>query len=314
MRVRRTLAFLVFAICVLGAAVKSRATGARTGDWTIQKSDDPGKVEFSLSEHRCGGNSIHASDWPTTSFPGVDFSKPGCQDVHFTISRDAGRIECEGFLTSGEGAGTFHFQPDPNYARELHSLGFPLDGSSEDDKQYSMAVLDVSLEFARQMKAEHLADLDADKLIAFRIHGVDSAFIEALRDAGLKISDSDKLIAFRIHGVTPQMVSFLHQSGYSPDEDMLIAMRMHGATPEWMAELKNRGYDRVELEKLIDFRIHSVSPEFIEKLQGLGYSHPEPDELVAMRIHDVTPAAARRRSATFTTLEPAGTPRHLQRI
>jgi hypothetical protein len=289
MRLRRALAFLVFAICVLTLVVKSRATDARTGDWTIHKSDDPAKVEFSLIEHHRGGTSSHASGWPTSSFPGVDFSKPGRQDVHFTVSRDAGKIECEGFLNDGEGAGIFHFQPDPDYAREMQSFGFPLDTSSGDDKQYSMAIMDVSLEFARQMKAENLSDLNADKLIAFRIHGVNSAFIEELRGAGLKISDSDKLIAFRIHGVTPQMIGFLHQAGYSPDEDTLIAMRIHGATPEWMAELKNRGYDHVDLEKLIAFRIHGVSPEFIGKLQGLGYKHPEPDELVAMRIHNVTP-------------------------
>lgn len=289
MRLRRTFAFLVFALCELAVVVKSRATDVRSGDWTIHKSDDPGKVEFSLIEHHHGGISNHESDWAASSFSGVDFSKSGRQDVHFTISRDAGKIECEGFLNNGEGAGTFHFEPDPNYAREMRSLGFSLDGSAEEDKQYSMAVQDVSLEFARQIKAEHLTDLDSDKLIAFRIHGVDSAFIEDLRAASLKISDSDKLVAFRIHGVTPQMVSFLRQAGYSPDEDTLIAMRIHGATPEWMTELKDRGYDHVDLEKLIAFRIHGVSLEFIEKLQGLGYSHPEPDELVAMRIYNVTP-------------------------
>jgi hypothetical protein len=289
MRARRTLAFLVFALCFLAAVVKSRAGGVHSGDWTIHKSDDPSKVEFSLMEHHHGGISNHESDWAMSSFPGVDFSKPGRQDVHFVVTRDAGKIECEGFLNNGEGAGVFHFQPDPNYAREMRTLGFPVDGSGEEDRQYSMAVMEVSLEFARQMKGEHLTDLDADKLIAFRIHGVDAAFIEGVRAAGLKISDSDKLVAFRIHGVTPQMISFLHQAGYSPDEDTLIAMRIHGATPEWMTELKSRGYDHVDLEKLIAFRIHGVSPEFIEKLQGLGYSHPGPDELVAMRIHNVTP-------------------------
>ena len=84
----------------------------------------------------------------------------------------------------------------------MQSMGFSVD----EDKQYSMAVQDVSLEFARQMKNERLDDLDADKLIAFRIFNVNAQFIEELRGAGLKISDSDKLVAFRIHGVTPQMV------------------------------------------------------------------------------------------------------------
>lgn len=290
MRMRRTrmsriLAYLVFASCVLLIAVKNRAADTRSGDWTISKSDSPGKVEFSLIEHHHGGTSSHQSDWPATSFQGIDFSKPGRQEVRFTITRDAGKIECEGFLNNGEGAGLFHFQPDPNYAREMQSLGFTVD----DEKQFGMALQDVSLEFAKQMKNEHLSDLDADKLISFRIFRVDSAFIEALRAEGLKITDSDKLVAFRIHGVTPEMIRNLHQAGYSPDEDTLIAMRIHGATPEWMGQLKQRGYDHLDLEKLIAFRIHGVSPEFIDKLQGLGYSHPDPDELIAMRIHGVTP-------------------------
>ena len=293
MRTRRTLAFLVFASLVMVLAVKARTThvraenrpDTRSGDWTIRQSEEGGKVEFSLIEHHQGHTSSHESDWLASSFAGVDFSKPGRQDVHFTISRDAGKMECEGFVNNGEGAGIFHFQPTPAYADEMRKLGFTVD----EEKQYSLAVQDVSLDFARQMKNERLADLDTDKLMAFRIFRVDSAFIEELRAAGLKVSDSDKLVAFRIHGVTPQMVRSLHQAGYSPDEDTLIAMRIHGATPEWMGELKKRGYDHVDLQKLIAFRIHGVSPEFIEKLQSLGYAHPELDQLVAMRIHNVTP-------------------------
>lgn len=290
MRLRITLGYLLFSFFVLFAVVKSRVAvvraESRTGNWTISKSDLPGKVEFSLIErHRGGGTSSHESDWPAVSFQGVDFAKPGRQDVRFTITRDAGKIDCEGFLNDGEGAGLFHFQPDPNYPRQMQALGFPIG----EDKQFSMAVQDVSLDFAKQMKNEHLDDLDTDKLVAFRIFRVDSAFIHDLRAEGLKASDSDKLVAFRIHGVTPEMVRSLHQAGYSPDEDTLIAMRIHGATPEWMAEMKQRGYDHVDLEKLIAFRIHGVSPEFIDKLQGLGYRHPDPDELIAMRIHGVTP-------------------------
>jgi hypothetical protein len=285
MRTRRTLAFFVFAICVVAVALKIRAAEVRHGDWTISKSDFPGKVEFSLIERHDGGMSNHNSLWPVSAFQGLDLSKPGRQDVNFSVTRDAGKIDCEGFLKDGEGAGLFHFQPDPNYPREMQSLGFPLD----EEKQFAMAVQDVTLDFAKEMKAQHLSNLDTDKLVAFRIFGVDSAFIQAMHTEGLKTTDSDKFVAFRIHGVSPEMVRTLHQSGYSPDEDTLIALRIHGATPEWMAQIKQRGYDHLDLEKLIAFRIHGVSPEFIDKVQGLGYSHPDPDELIAMRIHNVTP-------------------------
>src|SRR5215470_6125500 len=285
MRTWRTIAFIVFGLCIIFAIVAKAASGPRSGDWTIHKSDQAGKVEFALIEHHHGGNSNHESDWATSAFSGVDFSKPGRQDVHFTITRDAGKIDCEGFLKDGEGAGIFHFYLDPNYPNQMQALGFPID----EDKQFAMAIQDVSLDFARQMKNEHLTGLDADKLIAFRIFHVDKDFIEALRKEGVNISESDKLVAFRIHGVNAQMIHSLHQAGYKPDEDTLIAMRIHGATPEWMSELKQRGYDHIELEKLIAFRIHGVSPDLIQKLQGLGYSHPEPDQLITMRIHNVTP-------------------------
>src|SRR5579871_6853395 len=160
MRARRTLAYIVFASCIILLVTRNLAADrdeVRKGDWTITKSDEPGKVEFSLIEHHHGGNSSHQSDWPANSFQGVDFSKPGRQDVHFTITRDAGKIDCEGFLKDGEGAGLFHFHPDANYPREMQSLGFPID----DEKQYAMAIQDVSLEFARQMRGEHLSGLDA---------------------------------------------------------------------------------------------------------------------------------------------------------
>src|SRR5215475_517682 len=287
MRILRTLAFLLLGLCLL-AAVVLKARGAESpssGDWTIHKSDEPGKVEFALIEHHHGGNSRNQSDWPMSAFQGVDFSKSGRQDVQFTIARDAGKLDCEGYLKDGEGAGIFHFNPNPEYAKQMESLGFRVD----DEKQYSMAVQDVSVAFARETKTEHLDDLDTDKLIAFRIFNVNKEFIEAIRSAGLNVTDSDKFVAFRIHGVSPEMIRTLKQSGYSPDEDTLIAMRIHGATPEWVSELKKRGYDHVDLRELIAFRIHGVSPEFIEKLQDLGYQHPEPEQLVAMRIHNVTP-------------------------
>ncbi len=252
MNLKRTIGLiLVIAGVILGVA-KALGGETQSGDWTIRRSDDPGKVEFSLMDSRAGHHFHTSSDWPASDFSGVDFSKSGRQEVQFTIARDAGKFECEGFLKDGEGAGLFHFVADTKYAQEMKSLGF---GGIDGDKQ----------------------------------HGVSPEFVSGIRLAGMNVVDSDKLIAFRIHGVTPEMVRSLKQAGYEPDADKLIAMRIHGATPEWVADLKKQGYEHVDLDKLIAFRIHGVSPDFIGQLQKLGYSHPEPDQLIAMRIHGVTP-------------------------
>jgi hypothetical protein len=130
---------------------------------------------------------------------------------------------------NGEGAGVFHFSAEPQYVSQLSALGF---NGVDADKQFSMAVLGVSVAFAKETKAENLKGLETDKLIAFRIFNVNREFIEALRKAGVAANDADKLVAFRIHGVSPEMVNFLHQAGYQPDEDTLVAMRIHGVTPD----------------------------------------------------------------------------------
>jgi hypothetical protein len=283
---REGLICYVLVFCTLIGALIVKAAESRNGNWTIQRADKGGEVDLALIERHHGGKSNHESTIRVSELKGLDLSRPGKQDVHFTIARDAGRFDCEGFVNDGEGAGVFHFFAEPRYAQEMKSLGFD---DIDSDKQYSMAVMDVSTAFAKEMKAERLEGLDTEKLIAFRIFNVNASFVEELRKAGLAVTDSDKLVAFRIHGVTPEMVRFLHQAGYQPSEDTLVAMRIHGATPEWMEQLKKDGYEKVDLEQLIAFRIHGVSPEFIEKMQSLGYKHPEPEQLVAMRIHGVTP-------------------------
>lgn len=270
-------------VCAL--ALFAEDTKQRNGSWTISPSEESGKVHFGLFQHSKENSSNHESDWELKAFDGLDLSIKGKHDVKFAIRRDAGRFECEGYVQDSEGAGVFHFFPDGKFPENMRALGFSVDS----DKQFAMAVFDVSLDFAREMKGRNLRGLDADKLIAFRIFGISSNFIDEIHAEGLSTDDSDKLVAFKIHGVSPQFVRSVRSAGYSPSDDDLIAMRIHGATPEWMAQLKKEGYDHIELQKLIAFRIHGVSPEFIGKVESLGYKHPEPDQLIAMRIHGVTP-------------------------
>src|SRR5258708_21488528 len=127
---------LVIAGVILGAA-KAHGGEKQSGDWTIRRSDAPGKVESSLMDSRAGHQFHHSSDWPASDFSGLDFSKAGRQEVHFTIARDAGKFECEGFLQDGEGAGLFHLGADAKYTHEMKSLGLDrVDG----DNRLAMAM------------------------------------------------------------------------------------------------------------------------------------------------------------------------------
>src|SRR6266576_3799040 len=256
MNLQRSIGLVLVIAGVILAVAKALGGETESGDWTIRRSDTPGKVEVSLMDSRAGHHFHHSSDWLESDFSGLDFSKSGRQEVHFTIARDAGKFECEGFLHDGEGAGLFHFLADPKYLPEMKSLGFE---RIDEGKQWAMAIHDVSLKFARDVKAENLQELDADKLIAFKIHGVTPDFIAGIRAAGVNVSDSDKLIAFRIHGVSPEFISGIRSAGLNvTDSDKLIAFRIHGVTPDFITGLQSRGMKNLSVDQLVSLRIHGI--------------------------------------------------------
>jgi hypothetical protein len=282
--VRKIETLIALAICawMLNAAVF--AAEEFKGNWTLMPSKEAGKVQFGLFYRREGGNSQSQSDWSVNAFQGLDLATRARHDVKFAIARDAGRFDCDGFLNDGEGAGIFRFTPDRNFARAMSDLGF---GGIDDNKQFAMAVHDVTLEFARQMKAEKLSGLDTDKLIAFRIFDVNPQFIREMRAEGLPATDVDRLIAFRVHGVSPAMVRELKKAGIEVDEDQLIAFRVHGVTPEFVAKVAGMGFKDVDPDQLIAMRVHGVTPEFIAEMKSRGLKDLSIDKLVALRVHGI---------------------------
>ena len=274
-------AFSLFALSIVPTA-----TGAEQfrGNWSIAPSKQAGMVKFGITHNDDDGQSQHESDWPVSALQGIDLATPGKHDVKFTINREAGRIDAEGFVKNGEGAGIFHFEPNPNYAPAMARLGFD---DIDTHKQFAMAVHDVTLEFARTMKAENLNGTDTDKLIAFRIFNVSPQFIRELRAERLPAKDADTLIAFRVHEVTPENVRALRKTGLELDEDQLIAFHVHGVTPEYVAKVRSMGLGQPDADQLIALRVHEVTPEYIAQMKSRGLKNLTLERLIELKVHDI---------------------------
>lgn len=199
----------------------------QTGEWTIGPSQDAGKVHFSLQGSRNGNDHFsHSSDWNSSDFEGMNWSTITRHDVSFSIRRDAGVFQCDGFVKNGEGAGLFTFTPNADYSRRIEDLGY---ADFDPEKQMSFALFNVSYAFAKEMKAFNIADLNAQKLISFRIFKVDAAFVNSVRSAGLGTPSAEKLVAMRIHGVTPDYIHMMQSRGlHDLTVDQLIKLRIHG--------------------------------------------------------------------------------------
>lgn len=273
---------LIVCLCVPVFAIAA----TRHGEWTLSGARNPGTVRISFQS--AADNEHHfnsSSDWKIADLQGLEWPAAARRDVSFKIVRDAGTIECNGFLSGSEGAGLFTFQPNSGYGREMAALGFP---GVTDEKQFAFAMHDISLRFARDIKAAGVQNVDTNKLLAFRIHGVSPDFIKSIQAAGVAETNADKLIAFRIHGVSPEFVRQLKDSGIgTTDSDKLIAFRIHGVSADYVKELQRLGYSHPDADKLIALRIHGVTAEYIGGLHSHGMRNLTLDQLVSLRIHGI---------------------------
>src|ERR1700722_5233615 len=272
----------VFAVLALLSPIAFGAV--QNGSWSLGPSDQPGSVEFSLQSSEGNDHYSTSSTWKLADLRGLDWAAAAKHDVSFAIARDAGTVDCKGFVQDQRGAGLFTFQPNPQYRPEMAKLGFEFD----DRELFSATLFDVSFDFARAMKSAAVRGLDAGKLLAFRIHGVTPQFVRDLRGAGLEAADAGKLIAFRIHGVTPEFVNELRGAGLKvTDEDKLVAFRIHGVSGEFSGQIGHLGFPHAPADQLIALRIHGVTPEYIEGLRSKGMQNLTLDQLISLRIHGI---------------------------
>ena len=140
---------------------------------------------------------------------------------------------------------------------------------------------------------------DSGSLIAFRIHGVNPAYIQQMKDLGFDNLSADDLTAFKIHGVTPAFVQMMRpviRGKLSADD--LTALKIHGVSPEYIKGLEAIGYTNLNAEQLTGFRIHGVTPAFVGTVKDAGYPRVTPDQLIELRIHGVTPEFIQNRLLT----------------
>lgn len=260
------------------------AAGELRGHWSIMPSKTPGMVQLGITHREDGSQSQHQSDWPVSSLQGIDLATRGKHDVKFAVVREAGRIDAEGFVKDGEGAGVFRFTPDPGFVPAMENLGFE---DIDRYKQFAMAIHDVTTDFARTMQAEKISGLDTDRLIAFRIFEVTPAFIQEMRAAGLPADDANKLVAFRVHGVTPAVVRELFGLGLDLEEDQLIAFRVHQVTPEYVAKVKAANLGEPEANELIAMRVHGITPAYIDDMKARGLKNLTLQRLIELKVHGI---------------------------
>jgi hypothetical protein len=180
-------------------------------------------------------------------------------DVSFTMKRDAGTFAFEGSMTLGVGGGDFRFVPDPNYVAKLGELGYRM----VDDDAVSlmfMAVRDISLAFAAEVKRSGLKDVTVSDLVRLKDHGVSLEFIRTLAEIGMTGLTAEDVVGLRDHGIDGEFLRALKASG-APTlaADEIIKLHDHGVKPDYVARIQSAGYADLTVDEIIRLHDHGVN-------------------------------------------------------
>jgi hypothetical protein len=248
--------------------------------WKVTYSGTPGMVQFGVERSKPGSHWSSSSDVPLAAFRGLNPGQSG--PAKFEYAADAGTFVCQGRFSFGAGSGTYTFQPNPRFAAELQRLGYD---APRDDQVFTMAITQVTLEFARGIREAGL-HATTEQLVELRIHGVALPYIRETQNAGYRNFTSQDYVDMNIHGVSTEFLRALKHAGYELNSSQVVELKIHGVSTEYMRDLDVYGL-KPKADDLVQMKIHGIQPEFIQEARDLGYRFTA-SELIDLKIHGVS--------------------------
>ena len=245
---------------VYTATVAADGAVPARGTWSLNNWTPGDGVQLTLNYRKATSRWSWSNTQPIEDLEGLTTKqlRAAHSDVTFTMSRDAGTFSFEGSITLGLGRGGFEFVPDPSFAIKLAALGYkPLD--DDPVSILFMAIRDVSLEYAAEVKNSGLKDVELPDLLRLLDHGVDLEFIRALTVAGYANLTADDVVGFRDHGIDSAYLRAMKTSGPSDlSADELIRLHDHGVRPDYVARISSAGYGDLTVDQIIKLHDHGI--------------------------------------------------------
>jgi hypothetical protein len=260
-----------------------------TGEWSAEFRPDTGaahrmihrRVGAAGSDKRYFQLSLYRLEGLSQTLPLRDGSK-----LKFKLTRDAGTFLFQGVFRGGTGSGGYQFTYDPGFVARMGELGY---GDISPEDQFLMAVHDIGVTLARDLRGLKGRDVPLDELIRIGQGGVNSDYVRGLRNSGVEPASERQLAEMRWQGVSESFIRELAALGYErPPAEVLIGMRRMGVTAAFIKEMEALGYRHPPLDKLTDMRTQGVTIASIKELEAMGYGRPTIDQLLGMKLFGVT--------------------------
>jgi len=226
---------IVIVFACLAASLAAAAPAPDTdvsvkGTWSLNNWTSKDDVQLSLSYRNGSTRWKWSTGQPLSDLKGLtkDQLHAMSAPAEFALKRDPGVFFFKGTLTLGVGKGDFAFLPDPTFAEKLSAMGYA-DVQSSNASLMFMAVREISLEYAAEVKRLGIANLSLHDLERFMDHGIDLDFLRELVAAGYPGLTGDDVVRLRDHGIDGRYVARVQASGFTNlTVDQIVRLHDHG--------------------------------------------------------------------------------------
>lgn len=203
----------------------------------------------------CGSN---MSDLPSNRFTGINLSDFANQGAHLTatLAAEAGTFTCTGTIKEGELNGEAAFTSNSDFVARMEKMGLT---GFDNEKLLAYTLFDVQTAWVQSLLQLGIHGIDSGNLIALRIFHIDPAFVHGLTSLGYAVPDADKLVALSVQGVNADEVREIRALGYQPTLDQLVQIRIFKVTPDFIRSMQARGFKNLTIEKLVQIRIFNLA-------------------------------------------------------
>jgi hypothetical protein len=262
-------ASLLSAIFVIGAMLAAATLASAQekmeplhGTCSITASEKSDRVRLDLERDDCvadhRGCSHNDSGVPLADFSGftlADLQREGAH-VDADLTAEAGTLRCSGTVHDAALRGDYTFTPNPEFVTRMQQMGFT---GFDSEKLQAYTLFHIETAWVQALKTAGVQDMDSSNLIALRIFRITPEFVHSMDALGYPHLEADKLIAFGVHGVNPDEVKQVRALGYNPNADELIQMRIFHVTPDFIRRMQDRGFKNLTIAKLVQVRIFKLA-------------------------------------------------------
>jgi hypothetical protein len=260
MSVRRVFGIVLIVVGIVSLVHADEILNALKGSCRITASTEANRFELRLERGFCAGDhDCHTTTVgePADAFTGLSLLDLGHDGSHIdaVLRSEAGKLTCSGTVRDSSLVGDFSFEPDHGFVVRMGQLG--ITGFSS-DKLEAYTLFRINSAWVQSLQSEGIKGINSDNLIAMKIFKVDPVYVQSMTALGYPAPSAEKLIAMRVHNVDPVEVKQIRALGYEPTLDQLVEMRIFKVTPEFIERMRARGLNNLTISKLVQIRIFKL--------------------------------------------------------